>query len=127
MVSAHLCLRAIAVLPAFRAIFHLHAKNGNRNKAKSRLKFLMDQWGIETFLSVFDREFEEKGRNSLPKPFIIVVQEPKGPSSGGDGQERGLPCGHLAPSTIILTSYRGTICVEDLLASSWFGVDLLSL
>ncbi len=52
-------------LPACQAIFHLHTKYGNRNKAKSRLKFLIDQWGIEKFTSMFNRVFEEK--RNLPE------------------------------------------------------------
>ena len=58
-------LRSEEVLPACQAIFEIHTKYGNRNKAKSRLKFLIEQWGHEKFASVFDRFFESK--RSLPE------------------------------------------------------------
>jgi sulfite reductase beta subunit-like hemoprotein/bacterioferritin-associated ferredoxin len=53
------------VLPACQTIFEIHTKYGNRNKAKSRLKFLIEQWGREKFVAVFDRFFESK--RSLPE------------------------------------------------------------
>lgn len=53
------------VLPACQAIFHLHAKYGNRSKAKSRLKFLIDQWGQPNFAAMFERVFQDK--RSLPE------------------------------------------------------------
>ena len=58
-------------LPACQAIFSLHTRFGNRNKAKSRLKFLIDQWGIEKFTSVFNRVFEEK--RNLPENRAIAL------------------------------------------------------
>lgn len=58
-------------LPACQAIFHLHTKYGNRNKAKARLKFLIDQWGIEKFTSLFNRVFEEK--RNLPENRAIAL------------------------------------------------------
>jgi nitrite reductase [NAD(P)H] large subunit len=53
------------VLPACQAIFEIHTHYGNRNKAKSRLKWLIDQWGIEKFSTIFDQRFEAK--RTLPE------------------------------------------------------------
>jgi nitrite reductase (NADH) large subunit len=53
------------VLPACQAIFELHTQYGNRSKAKSRLKWLIDQWGIEKFSMLFDQRFEAK--RTLPE------------------------------------------------------------
>ena len=52
-------------LPACQAIFEIYTKYGNRNKAKSRLKWLVDQWGKEKFSTVFDQVF--RGKRSLPE------------------------------------------------------------
>ncbi|HLB01563.1 MAG TPA: FAD-dependent oxidoreductase [Nitrospiria bacterium] len=53
------------VLPACQAIFYIHARYGNRTKAKSRLKWLVDQWGHEKFAMVFERIFQ--GKRTLPE------------------------------------------------------------
>ena len=52
-------------LPACQAIFAIHTKFGNRNKAKSRLKFLIEQWGREKFIEMFEKVFLEK--KNLPE------------------------------------------------------------
>ncbi len=52
-------------LPACQALFHIHTKFGNRNKARSRLKFLIEQWGREKFSAQFEKHFEEK--KNLPE------------------------------------------------------------
>ena len=52
-------------LPACQALFALHTQFGSRNKARSRLKFLIEQWGREKFSAMFDRYFEEK--KNLPE------------------------------------------------------------
>ncbi|MFQ5597870.1 MAG: FAD-dependent oxidoreductase [Nitrospiria bacterium] len=54
------CLSLSDILPACRAIFELHIQYGNRNKARSRLKFLIEQWGIDRFAERFDRLFLQK-------------------------------------------------------------------
>ncbi|MEW6325049.1 MAG: FAD-dependent oxidoreductase [Nitrospirota bacterium] len=72
------------VLPACQAMFEIHTKYGNRNKAKSRLKFLIEQWGREKFASVFDRFFESK--RSLPEnrafrlPTVVDGEQPPVPA-----------------------------------------------
>ncbi len=58
-------------LPACQALFHLHTKFGNRNKAKSRLKFLIEQWGREKFSAQFEKSFEEK--KNLPENRIVSL------------------------------------------------------
>ena len=52
-------------LPACQAIFEIYTKYGNRNKAKSRLKWLVEQWGKEKFSTVFEQVFQ--GKRSLPE------------------------------------------------------------
>ena len=52
-------------LPACQAIFEIYTKHGNRNKAKSRLKWLVEQWGKEKFSTIFDQVFQ--GKKSLPE------------------------------------------------------------
>lgn len=52
-------------LAACQAIFAIHTQFGNRNKARSRLKFLIEQWGREKFVEIFDKVFLEK--QSLPE------------------------------------------------------------
>ncbi len=52
-------------LPACQAIFHIHTKHGNRTKAKSRLKWLVDQWGQEKFVDLFEKIFQ--GKKTLPE------------------------------------------------------------
>ncbi|MEO2053840.1 MAG: FAD-dependent oxidoreductase [Nitrospira sp.] len=47
-------------LPACQAVFEIHVKFGNRSKAKSRLKFLIKEWGQEKFIKTFDKIFQEK-------------------------------------------------------------------
>jgi sulfite reductase beta subunit-like hemoprotein len=47
-------------LPACQAVFVIHTKFGNRNKARSRLKFLIEKWGQEKFTKTFDKIFLEK-------------------------------------------------------------------
>ena len=65
------------VLAACQAIFEIYAKYGNRNKAKSRLKWLVEQWGEDKFSAVFERVFQEK--RSLPEnpDFSGFVRPPK--------------------------------------------------
>ena len=48
------------VLPACQAIFEIYIKHGNRNKARSRLKWLIEQWGKEKFSGVFEQVFRTK-------------------------------------------------------------------
>ncbi len=45
-------------LPVCQAIFHIHTKYGSRTKAKSRLKWLVDQWGQEKFADLFEKVFQ---------------------------------------------------------------------
>jgi nitrite reductase (NADH) large subunit len=52
-------------LPACQAIFSIHMKFGNRNKAKSRLKYLIEQWGHKKFTEMFEKVFLEK--RNLPE------------------------------------------------------------
>ncbi len=52
-------------LAACQAIFAIHTKFGNRNKAKSRLKYLIEQWGREKFIETFEKVFLEK--RNLPE------------------------------------------------------------
>lgn len=52
-------------LAACQAIFAIHTRFGNRNKAKSRLKFLIEQWGREKFVEMFEKLFLEK--RNLPE------------------------------------------------------------
>jgi len=72
-------------LPACQAIFEIHMKFGNRSKAKSRLKFLIKDWGQEKFVKTFDKIFQEK--QGLPEnresglPTLIDVE--KRPWIGG--------------------------------------------
>ncbi len=50
-------------LPVCQAVFAIHTLHGNRNKARSRLKFLIAEWGQEKFSAEFDRVFLEKKAN----------------------------------------------------------------
>jgi nitrite reductase (NADH) large subunit len=52
-------------LAACQAIFAIHTKFGNRNKARSRLKYLIEQWGREKFVEMFEKVFLEK--QNLPE------------------------------------------------------------
>lgn len=56
-------------LPACIAIFEIHTKFGDRAKARSRLKYLIQQWGREKFVAMFDRLFLEK--KSLPENLAL--------------------------------------------------------
>ncbi|MHB1606912.1 MAG: FAD-dependent oxidoreductase [Leptospirales bacterium] len=53
------------VLPACQAVFEIYMKHGLRNKAKSRLKWLLEQWGRERFSLLFEQVFH--GKRSLPE------------------------------------------------------------
>ncbi|MCI0526806.1 MAG: FAD-dependent oxidoreductase [Nitrospira sp.] len=53
------------VLPVCQAIFHIHTKYGSRSKAKSRLKWLVDQLGQEKFSDLFEEVFQ--GKRTLPE------------------------------------------------------------
>ena len=90
-------------LPACQAIFHLHTKYGNRNKAKSRLKFLMDQWGIEKFTSVFNRVFDEK--RNLPENREVVLPA-SGPVRDGASVLNRMGAMLTAPFTPLLRPSR---------------------
>ena len=61
-------------LPACQAIFAIHMKFGNRNKAKSRLKYLIEQWGREKFIETFEKAFLEK--RNLPENREIPLPTP---------------------------------------------------
>ncbi|MGH7274679.1 MAG: hypothetical protein ACREIQ_09510, partial [Nitrospiria bacterium] len=61
-------------LPACQAIFHIHTKYGNRTKAKSRLKWLVDQWGQEKFTMVFEKVFQSK--RTLPENIVFTQPAP---------------------------------------------------
>lgn len=52
-------------LAACQAIFSIHTQFGNRNKARSRLKYLIEQWGREKFVEMFEKVFLEK--RNLPE------------------------------------------------------------
>ena len=72
-------------LPACQAIFAIHMKFGNRNKAKSRLKYLIEQWGREKFIEMFEKVFLEK-RNlpenrTVPLPSLRERATRPGPAS----------------------------------------------
>ena len=58
-------------LPACQALFAIHTRFGNRNKARSRLKFLIEQWGREKFAETFERFFEEK--KQLPENRLVPL------------------------------------------------------
>jgi nitrite reductase (NADH) large subunit len=62
-------------LPVCQSIFHIHTKHGSRSKAKSRLKWLVEQWGQEKFATVFDRVFE--GKRTLPENVEFVQPTPR--------------------------------------------------
>ncbi|MFQ5779671.1 MAG: nitrite/sulfite reductase [Nitrospiria bacterium] len=47
-------------LPACQAVFEIHTKFGNRNKTRSRLKYLIEEWGRGKFIVMFDKVFQEK-------------------------------------------------------------------
>jgi len=68
------------VLPACQAIFEIHTKYGNRNKAKSRLKHLIAQWGAEKFSAVFHRVFER--RRTLPENKAFKISKTDTRSNG---------------------------------------------
>lgn len=53
------------VLPACQAVFEIYMKHGLRNKAKSRLKWLLEQWGREKFSLLFEHVFH--GKRLLPE------------------------------------------------------------
>lgn len=61
-------------LPACQAIFALHTKYGNRNKARSRLKYLIEQWGRERFVAAFEKSLLEK--RNLPENREILLPKP---------------------------------------------------
>jgi len=48
------------VLPICQALFTIHTQYGNRNKAKSRLKYLIEKWGQDKFVAMFEKIFLEK-------------------------------------------------------------------
>lgn len=70
-------------LPACQAIFAIHTKFGNRNKAKSRLKYLIEQWGKEKFSEMFEKVFLDK--KNLPEnrevPLSDAAEQEKRPGT----------------------------------------------
>ena len=72
-------------LPACQAIFALHMKYGNRNKAKSRLKHLIEQWGRDKFIEMFEKVFLEKKNipenRTVPLPPVRERQKRPGPAA----------------------------------------------
>lgn len=93
------CLAPEEVLPACQAIFEIHMKYGNRNKAKSRLKFLIEQWGAEKFQKVFERSFNAK--RTLPEN-----QEFQLPTAS-EGECRPFPVKRLRAA--MLSPFTGTL------------------
>lgn len=69
---------------ACRAVFDIHTRFGNRNKARSRLKFLIEQWGIDAFRERFDQIFLEKkgGAEQWTEPFLARNQKGNRPGPG---------------------------------------------
>lgn len=74
-------------LPACQAIFAIHMKFGNRNKAKSRLKYLIEQWGREKFIDLFEKAFLEK--KNLPENRTVPLPPER------ERQSRPGPVGRL--------------------------------
>jgi len=64
-------------LPVCQAVFEIHTKHGNRNKARSRLKFLIAEWGEEKFKAEFDRIFLEKKSNPDNR-LVLLPREAEG-------------------------------------------------
>jgi len=58
-------LRLDDLLAACQSIFQLHIQYGNRGKGKSRLKFLVERWGMDKFAQQFERVLAEK--RALPE------------------------------------------------------------
>ncbi len=67
-----------------QTIFELHTRFGNRNKARSRLKYLIDQWGIDAFRERFDKIFHEKRgiAEQWEGPFLSYSEQTKQPGVG---------------------------------------------
>lgn len=53
------------VLPVCQTVFEIHTKHGMRTKGRSRLKFLIEAWGIEKFTAEFNKVFA--GKRALPE------------------------------------------------------------
>ena len=69
-------------LPVCLTIFEIHTKFGDRAKARSRLKYLIEKWGREKFVTTFDRLFLEKkslpeSQDFLLRPIEIKSAEPR--------------------------------------------------
>ncbi len=67
------------VLPACQAVFAIHTKFGNRTKARSRLKFLIEEWGREEFLDRFEKIFAEKKALPENREFVPPQRDPADP------------------------------------------------
>ncbi len=59
-------------LAACIAIFEIHTKFSDRSKARSRLKYLVEKWGREKFVAMFDQLFLEK--KSLPENMDLLCR-----------------------------------------------------
>ncbi|MBI3598255.1 MAG: nitrite/sulfite reductase, partial [Nitrospirae bacterium] len=86
-------------LPACIAIFEIHTKYGDRARGRSRLKYLIERWGKEKFVAMFDHLFLEK--KSLPEhqSFSLseIVENENRPSRAKQFLASMIPVGQLPP------------------------------
>jgi nitrite reductase (NADH) large subunit len=95
-------------LAACIAIFEIHTKFGDRAKARSRLKYLIQQWGREKFVAMFDRLFLEK--KSLPENLALpaITENKQGPNQAERFLASIMPIGAL-PSGVFHQRQRGYV------------------
>lgn len=76
------------VLPALEAVVRLYMEHGSRrSRATSKLKFLVEEWGMGRFSQLFEQFFAQTlpRFNSVPLP--IIKREPARPQTAGKPAE----------------------------------------
>ncbi|MEK7286551.1 MAG: FAD-dependent oxidoreductase [Nitrospirota bacterium] len=90
-------------LPVCLTIFEMHTKFGDRIKTRSRLKYLIEKWGREKFVVMFDKLFLEK--KSLPEVRQRAEARTTAPQS--------------IPTPVGRGQYANTVTQEDSTQPGW--------
>lgn len=81
------------VLPAFSALIAVGEKHGDRaSRAKAKIKMLVEKWGAEKFIAVFEEELEAIRGRGLPAitvtPDAPIAKTPAAPRAGSVQEQK---------------------------------------
>ncbi|MDE2571142.1 MAG: FAD-dependent oxidoreductase [bacterium] len=120
------------VLAAFTALVEIGKKHGDRgNRAKAKIKVLVERWGEDRFREVFLGEFEEARRGGLPAVVLAMGEatalRPAPPPRAGGPQEQKESGRYTVPALIPMgeLSAGGARALAD--AAERFGDGIVHL